>query len=200
MRTACQAELQASQTSTRTTAAKLSAAEVQASGFSHASASFEQNYNTVQRQIAQIRAASEKQTEHLNELQQTNSALSDALQKSDAELSIYRDRDDAGAKAIQQALEQKEAVHHKNLHAEAEISRLKRELELEKELNQHNALAMQQVESERASVVHVIAEYNRITALQKSDTAGPSCTDDSTQTTPSAEQTENCVKDEVMSK
>ena len=58
-------------------------------------------------------------------------------------------------------------------------------------------MAMQQVESERASVVHVIAEYNRITALQKSDTAGPLCTDDSTQTTTSTKQTEHGVEDEA---
>lgn len=160
------AELSLSQAATRATAAKLSQAEVQSSGFAHASASYEQNYNTVQQQIVQIQSASEKHTEHLYELQQTNTSLVDALRKSDGELSSYRDRDDVAAKAIQQAFDDKEAAQQKNLLTEAENLRLRREIELEKQAGQRNALTVQQVESERANMLQVIAEYDRIIALK----------------------------------
>lgn len=193
------AELALSQAATRTIAAKLSQAEVQSSGFAHAERSFEQNYNTVQQQIAQIRSASEKHTEHLKELQQTNASLADALRQSDAELSGYRDRDDAASKAIERAVEEKEAAQQKNSLAEAEILRCKRELELEKEANQHSVLTVQQVESERASMLHVIAEYERIHALEnlraqsQSDSAEPSSIDDSR----GSEEAKECAQDVI---
>ena len=179
------AELALSQAATRTIAAKLSQAEVQSSGFAHAERSFEQNYTTVQQQIAQIRSESEKHTEHLKELQQTNSSLADALRQSDAELSGYRNRDDAAAKAIERAVEEKEAAQQKNSLAEAEILRLKRALELEIEATQRSVLTVQLVESERASMLHMIAEYERIHALEnlcaqsQSESAEPSNVDDS---------------------
>lgn len=160
------AELALSQAAMRTTAAKLSQAEVQSSGFAHASASYEQNYSAVQRQIAQIQSASEKHTEHLKELQQANTLLADALRKSDGELSSFRDRDDVAAKAIQQAAADKEAAQQTQSLAEAENLKLTRELELEKQASQRNALTVQQVESERANLLQVIMEYDRIIALQ----------------------------------
>ena len=160
------AELVAVQTAARTVAAKLSQAEVKVSGFSHASASFEQSYNTVQQQIAQIRSAGEKHAEHQKELQQANTALVDALRKSDAELSGYRDRDDASARSTERATAEKERAQQQNSLLEAEIIRLKRELELEKELNRRNASVVQHAESERASVLHILAEYDKIDALR----------------------------------
>lgn len=159
------AELVAVQTAARSSTSKLSQAEVQMSGFTHASASFEQNYNAIQQQIALIREGREQNSEALGQMKKANESLVAALRKSEAELSGHREREDTAARAAARAIDEKQKAQLQSALAEAEILRLQREHQLEVELNRRNLATTQHAEAERANVLHIIAEYEKIDAL-----------------------------------
>ena len=105
------AELVAATTETRQATSRLNQAEIQMSGFTHASASFESNYNTVQAQIKAIREARNQNDSAQTQLRQANEKLSEALRKSEAELGGYREREDESRRVAQQAIAEKENAH-----------------------------------------------------------------------------------------
>ena len=160
------AELVAATTETRQATSRLNQAEIQMSGFTHASASFESNYNTVQAQIKAIREARNQNDSAQTQLRQANEKLSEALRKSEAELGGYREREDESRRVAQQAIAEKENAMQASVVAEGEILKLRRELELEGQMNRRSDATLKCAESERTNVLRIMDEYAKIDAVR----------------------------------
>ena len=91
---------------------------------------------------------------------------SEALRKSEAELGGYREREDESRRVAQQAIAEKENAMQASVVAEGEILKLRRELELEVQMNRRSDATLKCAESERTNVLRIMDEYAKIDAVR----------------------------------